>query len=281
MKPLVSVFMAARRPYNWLRLYRRISTSSVPFEMIFVGPVKPEFALPENMKYIHTDVKPSQCTYIAAKATTGKYIMFYADDMAFSNAFLDHMVNEAENCSNIDNTIITPNLTEHGQNFFGDKDKSTPLLPVGLFMTKKLWDRYGIDKNFYGVYWDLDIAMMNYADGGTIIKCNKVTTSYFRAPKGTPRNLRKASRVNLYQAPDKSYFYSLWLKDFQEHDLSRSVKTSGAIFSPTGNFTRRLKRSPPPRGSWIREQRARPLDDPIVDSDDILTVSQGVQTCKG
>ncbi len=256
MSPVVSVFMPTIRPYHWRSIWAQFKTSSVPFELICVGPVEPDFAMPDNMKFIYSEVKPAQCSYIGIRAATGKYIMNVADDDVFNYAFLDHIVKEAENCPNINNTIITATWTKHGQTFFGDGDESTPLLPICSLAVRELWDRYRIDKNFYGVYWDCDMAMMNYADGGTTIKCLKAQAYDFH--EGGPNDAQRlCATKGIY---DRSLFYSLWLTEFH------SVAHTNAS----------LQRTSPPRGSWIRKERGRPLD-PIVDSDDILTVSQGVQ----
>ncbi len=266
MEPLVSIFMSTIRSYNWPILHENFSTSSTPFELICVGPVEPDFTMPDNMKFIYSEVKPAQCAYIGAQAATGKYVMSISDDEKVAESIIDHFVNEAENCPNIDNTIITPDFTRHGQDFFGVGDYSTPVLPIGMFMTKELWDRYGIDKNFYGVYWDTDIGMMNHAAGGTIIRCEHVLSGESLPVRagGRASTCFNDGRVGSRSRNDRMLFYSRWLKEPGYQDFQES------------GFEERFHRSSPPRGSWIRKERARPLD-PIVDSDDILTVSQGVQ----
>ncbi len=265
MKPIVSIFMSTIRPYNWLIQHKNFSTSSTPFEMICVGPAKPDFTMPDNMKFIYSEVKPAQCVHIGVQAATGKYIMSCPDDLKYTNACLDRLVNEAENCPNIDNTIITPKFTQPGQSFFGDEDNSTPILPVGMFLTKELWDRYGIDKNFHGIMWDTDIAMMNYEDGGTIIICKEVTAVHIH-PDLPVKTGELKSTVAPRSTADRSLFYAMWIKDFLNDNTLEN----------DGNFQALFHKTSPPRGSWIRKERAKPLD-PIVDSDDILTVSQGVQ----
>ncbi len=268
MKPLVSIFMSTIRPYNWPILHKNFSTSSVPFEMICVGPIEPDFAMPDNMKFIYSEVKPAQCVHIGVQAATGKYVMSVADDAQLCDGGLDRFVNEAEKCSDIEKTIMTPQFARHGQDFFGVGDESTPVLPVGMFLTKKLWDKYGVDKNFYGVYWDTDISMMNYADGGRTIICKDIQFS-----DALP--IRAGTRVSSCycsgsrSTADRSWFYAMWVNDFLNVSTLENDLNFLAFFDKTGSHYK-----PPPRGSWIRKERYRPFD-PIVDSDDILTVSQG------
>ncbi len=262
MKPIISVFSSTIRPQNWLPLYKCLNTASVPFEIIFVGPIEPDFTMPDNMKYICTDVKPAQCWYIGAESATGKYIINISDDFVFGDCALDYLVGMAEHPGiDMDKTIITPTYCNHptapkpwdhrDMQFFL-RDKSTPFLPVCSLTTKTLFNKYGIDKNFYGLYWDLDFAMMNYENGGGIRRCKAAVCC------DDPHEiLCKAHGIH-----DRSFFYSMWIKKWRGNDnlskrLKKAAKSSKAL------------------GSWIRKTRSRPVA-PLVMSDDILAISQGV-----
>ena len=54
--PVVSVISSAARPVNWLSLYSKIQDTSILFEVVFVGPNKPQLLLPENFKFVQTNV---------------------------------------------------------------------------------------------------------------------------------------------------------------------------------------------------------------------------------
>ena len=66
-KPLVTIIATAYRTDNWINLYNSFGKPSlVNLEFVFVGPNEPNYELPENFRFIQSDVKPTQCIEIAA-----------------------------------------------------------------------------------------------------------------------------------------------------------------------------------------------------------------------
>lgn len=66
-------------------------TAPVPFEIVFAGPNPPEEQMPDNFRYIQTNVKPAQCAEIAARYAVGEYLITAADDYSYSDNYLRKM----------------------------------------------------------------------------------------------------------------------------------------------------------------------------------------------
>lgn len=176
IKPDISIYATAHRPENWMDLYRSIGDNDVSFEIVFVGPNDPDFELPDNFKFIKSCTKPAQCVEIAVRHTSADLIMNIADDIEFKTERpLDSLYNTYKSYNN-DKLIVSCRYMLNGEiqsedchRFFAG-DKSSPIMPLGTLMSKKLYfDIGGTDKNFIAVMWDLDIAMRVYALGGDVI----------------------------------------------------------------------------------------------------------------
>ena len=64
----ISLIGSAFRTNNWLKIYDSVKKNKIGFEIVYVGPNKPDFQLPDNFRFIQSDVKPVQCIEIAARA---------------------------------------------------------------------------------------------------------------------------------------------------------------------------------------------------------------------
>ena len=88
----IGIYCTSIRPHLWSRLYASLSHNNVDFNLCITGPCPPTEPLPSNIKYIHTNVKPPQCNFIAANNTKGDYVMFATDDLWLSHGALDNMI---------------------------------------------------------------------------------------------------------------------------------------------------------------------------------------------
>lgn len=247
MRPVISLFSSAIYTGFWTTVYERLqSTNRTPFEIIFVGNIKPTFKLPSNCHHIYSEVKPSQCFHIAAKEAQGDLLLNFADDCLYSPGALDNMSNI---CSNNPDAIATA-AYPRDQHFFY-KRRDTPLLPVGSMLTKELWnDLGGIDSRFVCLYWDVDIAMRLIARGGKIIMTPQTTIEDTTVYKLNPPE-NKIERVSKYNSfEDRTQFYDLWTVAQEGIRVSRRT---------------------------IRSQRADPIIQNFEDNDTLLTRSQGKQ----
>ena len=82
--PIISLYGTAKHISIWMETYNSLLFNDVPFEVVFAGPVEPNFDLPGNLKFIKTNVKPAQCSEIALRNTKGKFIVHTADDIIYS-----------------------------------------------------------------------------------------------------------------------------------------------------------------------------------------------------
>ena len=99
-KPFFSIAFSAIRNNLYKRTYDSLSKDcNVPFEIVYAGYSPPTEKMPDNFRYIYTTVKPAQCVEIAARNSSGEFIILASDDISFSDGFL----NKAHNwCNRID-----------------------------------------------------------------------------------------------------------------------------------------------------------------------------------
>jgi len=176
MNPKISIFASAHRPQNWMNLYRSIGDNQVDFELVFVGPNPPDYKLPRNFRFIRSLVKPAQCVEIAARNTTADFMINIADDCEFNSPQpLDRLYDLYKSC-NCDKLIVSSRMMTNGedQSHFAHRffieDENSPVMPFGGLISKKFYHNLGgLDRNFIGVMWDLDLAMRIYASGGKVV----------------------------------------------------------------------------------------------------------------
>ena len=89
----IIVIAQAIKVHYWKELYLTLSKEDVPFEMVFVGHIKPNFALPLNFTWIDCSLSPAKCAEIAYRYSykhfpDAKYIVNIADDLLLPPNFL-------------------------------------------------------------------------------------------------------------------------------------------------------------------------------------------------
>jgi hypothetical protein len=241
--PKISIFASANRPQNWLDLYESVGENYVEFEIVFVGPVEPNFLLPDNLHFIKSLVKPAQCAEIAFRNTRGDLVMNIADDCFFvTKNPLDNLYECYKNHGN-DELIVSCRYVLNGQD---QSDKAhrfcvdsvnSPLVPLGGLMSSKLFrDLGGIDRNFIAVMWDLDIAMRVHALKGTVI----LSDVYLDEEKSRGAGSTLCSD---WWNHDRLLLESLWTN-------SREVHLERAKPVETFSDYRIMEVSQGPRGRW-------------------------------
>ena len=174
--PRIGIVASAHRPQNWMDLYKSIGENDIEFELVFVGPNKPDYSLPKNFRFIQSYVKPTQCFEIAFRNTTAELVMSIADDCEFKGAQPLDRLYEAYKAINNEKLMLScryslngVDLSSHAHHF-DCSDPSTPVMPLSALMSKKFFsDLGGIDRNFIAIMWDLDIAMRAYVSGGEVV----------------------------------------------------------------------------------------------------------------
>ncbi len=243
MNPQIGIIASAHRPQNWMDLYKSIGQNDIEFELVFVGPNPPDYELPKNFRFIKSLVKPTQCFEIAFRNTTAEYVMSIADDCEFNTPQpLDKLYDLYKSC-NCDKVIVSPRMMTNGEDqshfahrFFTNED-SSPVMPLGCFMSKKFYrDLGGIDRNFIGIMWDCDIAMRAYALGGRVV-LSDVYVNEDRS-KSVGSNL-----CNEFWGHDRTLLESLWTTNGKVHfDRKTHVEPFDDV-----NI---LNASQGPRGRW-------------------------------
>ena len=241
--PGISIIGPSYRPENWMDLYRSIGDNDVSFEIIFVGPNEPDFKLPDNFKFIKSDVKPEQCFEIAARNATADLIMNIADDVEFrTNRPMDRLYNTYKSYNN-DKLILSCRYMLDGEDLSEDShhfiqgDISSPVMPLSGLMSSKLYREIGgIDRNFIAIMGESDLAMRVHAMGGEVI----LSDVYLEENK---RKSRGSMLCNEFWGHDRGLLEELWLVNGKvQFHRSRNVE-------PFSDF-RILEQSQGPRGRW-------------------------------
>lgn len=244
LKPDISIFASAHRPRNWMDLYRSIGDNDVEFEMLFVGPNPPDYRLPGNFRFIRSLVKPTQCLEIAARNSKADLIINIADDCEFNTPQpLDKLYGFYKSL-NSDKVIVSLRMMTDGEDhshfahrFFTDDDSRGLVMPVGGLISKKFYHELGgIDRNFIGIMWDLDMAMRVYALGGSVV----LSDVYINEDRGRSTD---GSLYNEYWERDRAFLESQWLADGK---IKLDRKNNVEPFSDTNI----LNASQGPRGRW-------------------------------
>jgi len=237
----IGIYCTSTRPHLWSRLCASLSHNDVDWNLCITGPCPPNGDLPENVKYIQTNVKPPQCNFIAANNTEGDYIMYVTDDLWFSNNALDNMIQIAIQQPKSMVGIIYPS------NFLIPTTR--PIDPPHLFITEFPWktstltaqtvtlsfpfplfplmsredfNNIGIDKNFIGALWDIDMVFEHISRGGT-------TKIY---DKGFVYDIANHLGDLAFSVGDHTKLVDMWFKD-NKLTSKRKVNIDPIIYNDT------------------------------------------------
>lgn len=193
----ISIYGACNRPHLWQWFYDNLSMNKTEFEIIFVGNVEPTFKMPDNFHFVYSNVKPAQCTHVAALMCTGDVIIPVADDCHYSPYALD-ILYDLYKIQNDYKSMVTPKffgITETLSNEELNKvGKNTPInnpsgrivdgdlnslpLSAGGIMSKQFYDELGgPDTRFVFSFADIDIQIRAQLNGGKIIFCENAWLS--------------------------------------------------------------------------------------------------------
>lgn len=244
IKPDISIVASAHRPQNWMDLYKSIGDNHVEFELIFVGPNPPDYQLPKNFRFIQSPVKPTQCLEIAFRNASADLVMNIADDCAFKTPSpLDRLYKMYKSYDN-DKIILSCRYMLNGQeqstscmHFFTD-DINSPVVPLSGLMSRSLFnDIGGIDRNFIGIMWDLDVAMRVYVLGGEVV----ISDVFLDEDKG--KSTAGSVLCGEFWRHDRGLLENLWVKN---------GKVNFSRAKPVESFSdlNILRASQGPRGRW-------------------------------
>lgn len=241
--PDISIYGSAYRTDLWMKFYNSIGENKVSFEVIFAGPNEPDFTLPDNFKFIKTDVKPAQCYEIAARQTRAELIMPIADDTAFRDTCPLDTLYETYYSYNDSKLILSCRYMLNGNDVsrtwhkFYYKNMASLTMPLSGLMSRQLYvDIGGIDRNFIATMWDREIAMRVYALGGKVVL------------SGVYLNEERAGSGGICQEfwpHDRKWLDSFWPNINPDGPFNRSQPVE-----PFSDY-RILEESQGPKGRWL------------------------------
>jgi len=181
----ISLFASAIRVKDWERFLKSLKDNNIRYEVIFVGPNKPNFDLSKypEFTYIYANVKPAQCYQIAASKSKGLLCGWTCDDATYSipqkpspQRNLDIAYNRYKELNN-KKAIISMRPIEDGRDiwyqhrFFGKWNDTPMMAPMGLINRELFMEIGGYDRNFISAQAENDIIMRIYEIGGTVEMC--------------------------------------------------------------------------------------------------------------
>lgn len=182
-KRKVACYGSCIRPKYWSEMWTNFTENNdIEFEMIMVGHIFPDFEPPKNMHHVFSKEKPSTCVEIArriAHASDCKYMLNFTDDYyRLSDNFLDKLVEDVEDaekdgiedyitCAMFHVSPDEPWDTHDTPLIYHNRHPDSPQLHTWMFHKTETSIKWGsIDKMFMGQYWDVDLQMRNYQNGG-------------------------------------------------------------------------------------------------------------------
>lgn len=236
---MLSIICKSRRPQLWQNFYKMFETKNKDFEIIFIGPYKPKFVLPKNSKFIHSIVKPPQCTEIAYSIARGDYLMEMGDDL-----FLKIDANPTEKIYDIinnysdENFLITHKCYSHGDEITQKSPElNNMLVPWSPVFSKKIYKQTGgIDRRFIAVMFEVDLYLRMLQLGCKVINSGLIFEEKIR--KRTEPSL-----YNDYAKKDKDLFKKLW---FKNEKLNINIQRKLSPYS----FEKINLVSQDPKGKW-------------------------------
>ena len=186
----VSICCSSDRPHFWEYYYETVSMNTINFEILFIGPNKPNFILPNNVKFIHTNVKPAQCEFIGPLYSRGELVLIAPDDSHMSPFCLD-ILYEAYKKENNYKCIVSPekygsfieqissteemlkiiNEVPTQKGYIGSSFKDLQTQEGGMISRQFYLELGGPDKRFIFGHAFTDVQIRALRSGGKIVFC--------------------------------------------------------------------------------------------------------------
>lgn len=226
--PIFSIVSTSTRPENYKQCYDSFcQKSNISFEMVFVGPNPATEFVGKNFKYIYSTVKPAQCIEIGSRESIGKYIIPTADDVKYSENFLD-ILYETVCKTNMNKYLLSfmgfwlqglGDMTRNMKNYVTENYYGVSFGQCGCY-SRDLWKKLGgIDKRFIHTYFDRDLHFRCYEIGMEFKLVKNIYIREFFPKFPTKHKIRKwekrkfeANRLcSRYGDYSESLMKSLWL----------------------------------------------------------------------
>lgn len=169
----ISLCASAIRTEHWLECYNSLLSNTIEWELVFVGPNRPNFELPKNLIYVYATTKPSQCYEISFRKARGELIGWIADDAIYPDGALDRMYNLYKSFDN-DKIVAAFRTVEDGRDitgvhrFIGRNIDSPIMAPFGVVNREMFNKLGGYDRNFICGQSENDVVMRFLEIGGRV-----------------------------------------------------------------------------------------------------------------
>lgn len=172
MKPVISIISPAIKTKYWPEFYTFFKHNNLPWEIVFVGPRKPGFVLPENFRHIRINLKPMQCMEVAAMEARGEYLVIIPDDVKVHRESLDWAYTFKNHLPPF--SVVGFRYKREGsiwerndQAALLPQVPNSPILPIcGMIKRSEWMELGGIDSQFVGSAGDADLYMRAVERGG-------------------------------------------------------------------------------------------------------------------
>ena len=169
----ISICASAARPKDWMETYNSLTKNEIEWELIYVGPNKPDFDLPSNFTYIYSNTKPAQCYEIAFRQAKGELLTWTADDAIYPPNAMDDVYKFFKSFNN-QKLVVAFRTVEDGKDIteghrLRGRDPGAPrMAPFGVMNTEYFHKLGGYDRRFICGQSENDVVMRVYEDGGRL-----------------------------------------------------------------------------------------------------------------
>lgn len=284
-KPVVSLVASANRIEWWMRFYESLKNNTIPFEVVFVGNVQPNFTLPDNFRFFYATVKPAQCYEYGFRMAKGEFIHWTADDASYNYRGplgecpnpLDRAVTRWRNLDakhgNDKKSVIAFRPIEDGgdvwnfHHFFGGWPH-TPMMAPFVLINREYFVNHlgGYDRRFVSGQSENDVIMRVYEDGGRLEVAHEAML-YVHHRQVHPRDPYTGKEDNKFRKwynTDRDVLESFWVIGGRGwYEKLNALKD--------GQEKEQAKREVP-----LSPKRLLPLEK-FEDGEDFCTVTQGLK----
>ena len=156
----ISVIIPSIYPDRWSKVIDNYRSSTVDVEIIFIGPSICSFILPNNVKFIKTNFKVTQCLEIGLKSSS-KYYKFQTADDIFLKGSKDPLGDMVRMANRFPNDLVCLKYAMNGKlmlrneiNLISNHPKT--LIPLLIILTKKMINQIGgYNKNYIASFADI------------------------------------------------------------------------------------------------------------------------------
>lgn len=173
----MSLFGSAVRTPHWKKCFAQYAMNKVKYEIVFAGPIQPDFELPPYVKFVHCypDPSPAHCTAIASKVCVGELFLPVADDTVFTPYALD-IIYETYKKENDYKCMVHPRYGFGPDSDVTDENTELPI-PGSNYRfgycaaySKQFYRELGgIDRRYRGGGSDGDLQMRALSMGGRYV----------------------------------------------------------------------------------------------------------------